>query len=470
MIRKMKPALLFVLSLLMIFVVACSNNNGGSSSSPSPSPSNGGSEGSGGNGGDENLAPVTIQYWVDPRFQYVDGLEDQTANYGDWEKIQAQAFMDMHPHVTIEVQALTWEDLGTRVPISITSGSPPDVLRDYLGRTAQYAHQGVLENLEDYIPQEELDDYLPDYLDMYTINGHLHALPAYAWISAMVVNRALWEQQGAADLLPDSSDPTWSFEQLEEAIRAINAPNVYPLGVQIATSQGDNGLLGWFWGHGAKFFKDGDYSKTALNSPEAVAALERLKQFNDEGLLQPSAVTAGQGDLETYFFQGMQGIFAGQTQGFWTSLENARNEGRVAGEHELQMVKQPDVDGVQSGVLVGPTSLAVFKQEDDYKREWVIEFVRFLNSTEYQKEYAINAGQFPTRISAQLEDLPEESQVVQDLMATYGAEDNGLTTPHFAEIRVLLQPMVQSVILGQKTPEEALAEYEVEANRILAGG
>ncbi|WP_010269012.1 extracellular solute-binding protein [Paenibacillus senegalensis] len=465
MIRKMKPMLLFLMSLLMIFVVACSGNNGGSGSSPSPS--NGG--GSGENDGDGSLPQVTIQYWVDPRFQFVEGLEDQTPNYGDWEKIQAQKFMDMHPHVNIEVQALTWEDMGTRVPISITSGSPPDVLRDYLGRTAQYAHQGVLENLEDYIPQEELDDYLPDYLEMYTINGHLHALPAYAWISAMVVNRALWEQQGAADLLPNSDDPTWSFDQLDEAIRAINAPNVFPLGVQIATSQGDNGLLGWFWGHGAQFFKDGDYSKTALNSPEAVAALERLKQYNDEGLLQPSAVTAANGDLETYLYQGQLGIFAGQTQGIWSMLENAQKEGRVAGEHELQMVKQPDVDGVESGVLVGPTSLAVFKQEDDYKREWVIEFVRFLNSTEYQKEYAINAGQFPTRISAQLEDLPEESRVAQELMAKYGAEDNGLTTPHFAELRVLLQPMVQSVILGQKTPEEALAEYESEANRILSG-
>lgn len=452
------------LVLLMSFMVACSSGGG---TGPSPAPAGDGNGAAGAEGGDQ--PPVTITYWVDPLFQFVKGLENETPNYGDWEKIQAERFMEMHPHVTIEIQALTWEDLGTRVPIAITSGSPPDLLRDYLGRTAQYAHQGVLENLENDIPQEELDDFLPSYLDMYMINGHLHAMPAYSWIGSMVVNRAIWEEKGAADLLPTAEDPTWTFDQFDEAIRAVNDDRTYPLGVQLATSQGDNGLLGWFWGHGAKFFEDGDYSKTALNSPEAVAALERLKAYNDEGLLQPSAVTAGNGDLQTYFFQGQLGIFAGQTQGFWALVDNAEKEGRVAGSHNLQMVKQPDVNGVKSGVLVGPTGLAVFKQEDEYKREWVIEFARYLNSTEYQKEYALNAGQTPTKQSAQLEDVSEESRIVAELMAEYGAEDNGLNTPHFAELRVLLQPMVQSVLLGQKTPEQALADYEAEANSILAG-
>src|SRR5699024_4684203 len=189
---------------------------------------------------------------------FVEGFEDETANFGDWEKIQAEKFMEEHPHVTIEVQALTWEDLGTRVPVAIAGGTPPDLLRDYLGRTSQYAHEGVVESFDDLIPQEELDDYLETYVDMYTINGELHALPQYAWASSMPFNRAIWEEAGKADLLPEDGQVTWTFDEFDKAVRAVNADNVYPVGVQLAQSQGDNGLLQWFWAHGAKLYEDGD--------------------------------------------------------------------------------------------------------------------------------------------------------------------------------------------------------------------
>jgi len=80
-----------------------------------------------------HTSPVTLVYWSDPRFTLMKGKEDITQEIGDYERLLAEEFMKMHPNVTIEVDALAWEDLTTKVTAAIAADSPPDVLKDYLG-------------------------------------------------------------------------------------------------------------------------------------------------------------------------------------------------------------------------------------------------------------------------------------------------------------------------------------------------
>ncbi len=134
--------------------------------------------------------PVTLTFWTDPRFRNIEGLKDQTSLPGQWEVMQAEAFMKLHPHVKIEVEVIPFEDLTVRVPAAIAAGGAPDLLKDFLGRTAQYWHEGVLEPMENPVPQEELDDYLPSFVDMCTLDGHLHGLPTYSWTDHLVANKA----------------------------------------------------------------------------------------------------------------------------------------------------------------------------------------------------------------------------------------------------------------------------------------
>ena len=162
--------------------------------------------------------PVTLRFWTDPRFRNIAGMEDKTSLPGEWEMIQAQEFMKLYPHVTIEVEVIPFEDLTVRVPAAIAAGGAPDILKDYLGRTAQYWHEGVLEPLEDLIPQDELADYLPSLVEMYTLDGHLHALPSYSWVGHLVANKAIWDEKGLGHLLPTIDNPSWTVEEFEAAI------------------------------------------------------------------------------------------------------------------------------------------------------------------------------------------------------------------------------------------------------------
>lgn len=60
----------------------------------------------------------------------VPGLEQQTAEVGDFERYLAKQFMVRHPEVVVRTQCLNWEDLPRKVPISVLGGQPPDVLMD----------------------------------------------------------------------------------------------------------------------------------------------------------------------------------------------------------------------------------------------------------------------------------------------------------------------------------------------------
>ena len=115
--------------------------------------------------------PVTLRFWTDPRFRNIAGMEDKTSLPGEWEMIQAQEFMKLYPHVTIEAEVIP-----LRTDCSGTCGNRgwrrPRYPQRLLSRTAQYWHEGVLEPLEDLIPQNELADYLPSLGDV-ILDGHL---------------------------------------------------------------------------------------------------------------------------------------------------------------------------------------------------------------------------------------------------------------------------------------------------------
>jgi multiple sugar transport system substrate-binding protein len=413
---------------------------------------------------------VTIVYWADPRFQFVKGMEDETQEVGDYEQILADRFMEMHPNVTVEVETLQWEELSTKVAAAIAAGAAPNVLKDYLGRTSAYANQGLLEPLQDAIPAEEYEDYLPSLVDLYTINGDFHGLPLIFWVTHMYGNKAVFTEAGADALLPDSESGAWTVEQFEEAMAALAVEDErWPLALQVGSEQGDYNTLGFFWANGANLYEGGDYTQTALNSPEGVAALTKLVEWYNAGYVIPGAATMLGEDVNNAMYMGQSGV-AGGGLGSLSTADAAQQDGRVTVDWEPFVSLYPAAEGVTSGgMAAGPTSAVVFKQDDPAVRKWSIEFARYLASPELLTEYAVNSNQFPTRVSVPNpfegnEDFTRVNAWIQE----HGVEDMGLSSPTYAEVRVLLQPELQAALLGAKTPEEALADYAEKANAVLA--
>ncbi len=75
-------------------------------------------------------------------------------------------------------------------------GEAPDVLRSDVGWVAQFASQGYLLNIDSYINQSDLSDYLITPLTYDRYDGHFYGLPQVTDFLALLYNKAELEKAG----------------------------------------------------------------------------------------------------------------------------------------------------------------------------------------------------------------------------------------------------------------------------------
>ena len=125
---------------------------------------------------------------------------------------------------------------------------------------------------------------------------------------------------------------------------------------------------------------------------------------------------------------------------------------------------------VPTTLPVSTNGLVVFRQEDPDRREAAMRFVKFLTSTETVGHYARASQMLPGRKSVGpiFADQPDVTRIL-GLAAECPVADMGATSPSYYDIRKRMPPYLQSAFLGLKTPAEALAGFEREAEGVLRG-
>lgn len=419
-------------------------------------------------GAAQDLEPVTITYWTDPALAQPVKLPEFTelAAFETW---QAEQFMEMYPHVTIEVVGLDWGDLAPVVSTSLAAGDPPDILKDYLGRTSGYGQQEVTVDLFELLPQEEIDDLLPGLVELYTIDGKLHAMPTYFWNQAFVVNMALFEEAGLADMIR-VDDHDWTLDEFYDAAAAIKAADIgvdAPYSQQVASEQADYGVHAFIWGAGGNVYNSD--CTPAFDDPKTLEGVKFLNKLYQDGILPSDATTASTTDTSNNFYTGRSAIISGGIGFLNSTLGAAIVNDQVTVEMDPVIMTYPHAEGVVSGLGVGPSGFAVFdKGRSDYEMEWITEFLLFLNSSEAEITYTENNAQFPARASAGVPLADDANYALTlELIQERGTENLGLACPGFGEIRVAQPPHWQAMFLGLETPEEALAALAAEAAFIL---
>ncbi len=415
--------------------------------------------------------PVKVVFWTDPLFAKPPRRPEFT-EIGQYENWQAEQFKKMNPHVTVEVLAMDWADLPKKVPAAVAAGTPPDIMKDYLGRTSGFAYSDVLVKLDQQLPKETIDDLLPGVRDLYMIKGYLHAYPVYFWEHHLSVNKALFDKAGLTNMLP-FDDYDWTFDEFYAAAKAIKQAGVgveYPLGLQVASEQGDYDIHAFFWGAGAYTWKP-DCSGLDYDNPKALEALKFVKKLYDEGLINPDAPTLGWQGVQALFLTGKAACIGGGLSFINVTVPQKIADGTVTGPMDAKIMTYPHLPGEKNGLAIGPTGMMVFKRDKrtDYELKWVIKFLEFLIGEDQIRDYCLNSSQFPSRksVGTPLAGDPNYELALK-LVAEKGTESMGLSCPHFYEIRVAQPPEWQAVFLGKKTPEQALADIMKASKDILS--
>ncbi|TMD43001.1 MAG: extracellular solute-binding protein, partial [Chloroflexi bacterium] len=195
-------------------------------------------------------------------------------SYLDAKKTIFQAYMQMHPKVTIN---LVHQDMvADKAITAVKNGTGPDIVAwvdDTLGKLV-LGH--VVVPVDQYISSSFVNStYNPPAAEGVTFNGHVYGVPESVEAVTIMYNKKLV----TADQLPKNTDDMLTFEQNYAKAHAGQYGIVWP-----ATTTYDD--AGFFYGYGAQFVTpDG---QAHLNSPQAIAAEQYIAQFRPYLPKQPT--------------------------------------------------------------------------------------------------------------------------------------------------------------------------------------
>ncbi|HEY9424891.1 MAG TPA: sugar ABC transporter substrate-binding protein [Microterricola sp.] len=358
---------------------------------------------------------------------------------------------------TLNVEMVQWADAHDRFVTAIAGGTTPDVAETGTTWTAEFAESGALAPIGDYVTEAGLDGKLVEGLvEAGTLDDTLYGMPWYAGVRSVIYRTDLFEAAGIAV-------PT-NWAEFQDAIVALKAsnPDIIPFPV---AGDAEQLTYPWVWGAGGEVAtKKGDTWTSGLDSEKSQAG---ITFYTDLALKQGSstagATTWKETDVLDNFAQGKVGM---AVMGSWTPAtildKNPELEGKIGSF---------PIPGQTSGIspsMLGGSHLSMFESSENKDLAWT--FMDMMTTGEFATEWATQSGYFPgetTALEATVASADEITQAFATQMVDGGASLP--VTPKFGAVQAkkTTNTMIQSILSGEKTVEQASADAAAEMTDIL---
>ena len=370
-------------------------------------------------------------------------------------------FRAEYPFLTFEAReadVATGEDIVMNALIA--AGEIPDVYTDFLGRAGKYVAPSFAVALD--IDESE---WYAEQLEPYKRGGQLLALPQATPGQAMVLNLTFLDQIGYE--LPEGIEDGWTIDEflgLCEAVKRAAVPDVYATGLFGANPSADYLWINWFGSFGVKSFFADEYTRTTAYDPAFLEAWRFFRLLLDRGYVHPNAAMwAVSPDFLQAIGNGTM-IAYGARMGWPGGMQGNYNKG---GEHyEWMAVPFPSVDGSLVPTAAGPHIVVGHKSTDALRAEIIAKLVYRIAT--FNQESAAAYGTLPSLRSVVIPaTLPQGEDVVARLARDAGILDVGMAVPDYMEIRSLGASVLQKLLKGELTPEQAHLEYADKITTII---
>jgi len=294
-------------------------------------------------------------------------------SYLDAKKTIFQAYMQMHPKVTIN---LVHQDMvADKAITAVKNGTGPDIVAwvdDTLGKLV-LGH--VVVPVDQYISSSFVNStYNPPAAEGVTFNGHVYGVPESVEAVTIMYNKKLV----TADQLPKNTDDMLTFEQNYAKAHAGQYGIVWP-----ATTTYDD--AGFFYGYGAQFVTpDG---QAHLNSPQAIAAEQYIAQFRPYLPKQPTY------DATSSLFT--EGKAAAIINGPWAYADYATKAGIDVGFARLPIITATNTPAKP---FVGVKSLWITKNAQN--PALAADLLKFYTNASNQIAMSKADGEVPANLAA----------------------------------------------------------------------
>jgi multiple sugar transport system substrate-binding protein len=376
---------------------------------------------------------VTVSYYSDATGPYFEKM--------------AAAFHAANPSIDVKIDVVNWDALLQKLRTDISGGVNSDISIIGTRMLLEFVHDGLAEPLDGYMSPDFKNRFIGQFLQPSQIGGKTYGLPIAASARAMFYNKAMLTKAG----FPNGSS-TW--DEVVAAAEKIKADGGSGFGLQGKGLETDVYFYYALWSYGGDVI--GADKKAAFDSPAGVKALTLYKSLVDRGLTQPGVTNYTRTDLQELFKQGRVGMII--------SLPFMINQiAKEAPNLEYGIVPVPM--GTTRSTYGVTDSIVMFSNSKVKQAAW--KFLDYLFTKDPRVAFTKAEGFLPTTKEEAADPTFTENARVKVFVDLLPSAHFAPTITGWEDTAKAVTDAMQSVYLGQSTPEEALKRAAERANQSL---
>ncbi|MCG8349574.1 MAG: extracellular solute-binding protein [Chloroflexales bacterium] len=412
-----------------------------------------------------------------------------TIRYALWDANQqpayeacAASFHEQNPNITVKIEQVGWDDYWSNIQTGMVGGTAPDVFTNHLAKYPEFASKGQLVDIQTLVERDGVDtsQYIGRLADLWQREDKRYGLPKDWDTIAIVYNKDMFQQAGIDEA--SLNDLTWnpqdggSFGELIKKLTLdangnnalssdFDKSNVVQYGF-IPQGAGDAyGQTEWsmFAVSNGWQFNEGPWA-TSYNygDPKFVETIQWYANLNLEEGIAPPLADIESLEANTLFSSGKGAM---TTDGSWMIGQYIKDAIFPIGFALLPQGpegRKSMFNGLADSIWTGSS-----QQEEAW--QWV----QFAASPECQNIVGSFGVVFPaiqTGVDAALQAYQERG--VDVTAFTEQALDPDVTflfpiADHASEIVAIMEPVMDSIMLGQATAADALPLANQEVNTLF---
>jgi multiple sugar transport system substrate-binding protein len=355
-----------------------------------------------------------------------------------------------YPHIKIiAVRKDHTGQLKDNIQAAVADNKQPDVMRMDIIWVPEFAKNGSLVDISNLEHFDEIrDTFIGSLIQSNIYKGKYYGVPVNANTRAAIFNKKLLKEAGL-DQPPDT------FQALVEATKRLQQqhPDVYGIGICCSNGWGS---LSYFWTFGGQLM-DEHYTRASgfLNGKASIAALQKLKNGLDEGIISPSIIGGEPGTWD--------GILKGQLlmidepHWFYTVNETGPNKELLQG---VEIGLLPSDVNIGTSVI-GGENLVLFEKSKFKKEAW--QFIQWMVTEEPQKVMS-ETGLIPTIKNLQGKNQNPLFDVYLDQLDRANPRP---PVPAWTEIEDEFARMIERILTDEQTVKEAVDKAAVIIDGLL---
>ena len=396
--------------------------------------------------------PVTISFW---KASHGEKLED-------WEPI-VKEFEAANPNIKVETVIHPWEGWDERYGSAFAAGNPPCVAYMPDEFYPKFAAAGQLAKLDE-VAKDSLTkmegDFPANFWKLGNFDGHQYGIPYLYVAIQLFFNKDLFDAAGVPYPPSSPDDPNfkdWTWDKFVEVAQKLTDPAKDQWGYAWSAAFRDNNYTyPYLWQAGADIL-DVKANKNAFGNEKGLKGF----QFMNDLARKYNVVPAEGMDpkFQQWFYEGKAAMSPVESY----AIATLRSDYPDLNVGAALMPQGPGTDFFDGRGTFGNLGFMVVSEACKDKAA-AMKFVEFISSKEKNQQMMDVVKLFGARTDF----VPPEDPLFDVFMAGRPWLVGYPLHPKLREVHSLIYPEVQAMMLGQKTPEQALKDASTNVDNLLA--